>query len=86
MQIPKRFVYLIYQTRNMSKVIKQTGEIKFQTNNHWYKIELIMDEYTPLGWNVSSSSGINHYENGLLHKTFDQAYKYMKQAIKNEEA
>lgn len=69
----------------MAKVIRQTGELKFNTEKHWYKIELISDDYVPLGWNVSSSSGINHYENGLLHKTFEKAYKAMKSAIKNEE-
>ncbi len=69
----------------MATVIKQSGELRFETGKHWYKIGLITDDFVSLGWNVSSSSGINHYENGLLHKTFEKAFKAMKQAIKNED-
>lgn len=69
----------------MAKVIQQSGCLRFHTEKHWYDVEMIKEDHKFLGWNVSSSSGINHYENGLLHKTFEQAFKAMKSAIKNEE-
>ncbi len=69
----------------MAKVIRQDGNLRFITEKHRYYIEALQDEGKFLGWNVSSSSGINHFENGLLHKTFEQAFKAMKSAIKNEE-
>lgn len=69
----------------MTKVIRQSGTLRFHTAKHWYAVEAIKEDAKFLGWNVSSSSGINHYENGLLHKTFEQAFKAMKSAIKNED-
>lgn len=69
----------------MAKVIGQSGTIIFKTAKYSYIVELIEDDYVALGWNVRSNSGINHYENGLLHKTFEQAYKAMKEAIKYED-
>lgn len=70
----------------MAKIIEQysTGIITLKTKKHWYAIEFIReDDYS--GWNVKSSSGINHYENGLLHATLSKALKAANSCIKNEE-
>lgn len=45
--------------------------------------ELNAEEYKNGGFNVTSKNGLDHFANGLLHATFEQAYKSMISTIKN---
>lgn len=64
-----------------------TGSLKFQTKNDVYYIE--MESYWNgdvfvQGFNVRSDKGINHFDNGLLWATFNEAYRAVNMAIENE--
>lgn len=75
---------VIKQYMNRSGLVYETDEDVYMISYipHW---ELNPKEYESGGFNLTSKKGIDHYANGLLHTTFEQAFKAMKSSIKNED-